>query len=323
MKLNVLVMSAGSIPGVAIIEALRNQNEVPVRLIGADMGRLSAGFLLADASHVVSGAHQSDFIPSILAICRQEQVHVIFPVIDEELQTFADHAPTFTAEGIRVITNPPELVRVAKDKSLTARRCAELGVLAPPTLLKDDLGRVPLPPFPLVVKPRDGRGTVGVHIVRDKHELDFFLDRVSNAMIQQFIEGAEFTIDVLTDFDGNLISLVPKQRLQVKAGMQVKGRTVKDPQLLAYGAEIVRKFGLVPRGNIQCIRAVDGSLYLIEINPKFPASLPFTLRAGVNGPLLLLKMHLGQKIAPMIGQFQENLVMMRVWRELYTHDQVS
>jgi len=323
MKLNILVMSAGSIPGVAIIEALRNQNEVPVRVVGADMARLSAGFLLADASHVVSGAHQPDFISSILAICRQEQVQVVFPVIDEELQVFADHASRFMAEGIRVITNPPELVRVAKDKSLTARRCAELGVLAPSTLLKEDLGKVPLPPFPLVVKPRDGRGTVGVHVVRNQRELEFFVDQVSNPMIQQFIEGTEFTIDVLTDFDGNLISLVPKERLQVKAGMQVKGRTVKDSQLLDYGADIVKKFGVVPRGNIQCIRAVNGSLYLIEINPKFPASLPFTIKAGVNGPLLLLKMHLGQKVPPMLGQFQENLVMMRVWRELYTHDQSS
>jgi carbamoyl-phosphate synthase large subunit len=323
MKLNVLVMSAGSIPGVAVIDALRGQNEVPVRLIGADMGRLSAGFLLVDAWHVVPGATQADFIPSILTICRQHQIHVVFPIIDEELQVFADHAPAFAAEGIRVITNPPETVRVAKDKFLTVRRCAELGVLAPPALLKEDLGSVPLPPFPLIVKPRGGRGSVGVQRACNQRELEFFVERVPNPIIQQFIEGPEFTIDVLTDFDGNLISLVPKERLLVKAGMQVKGRTVKDSQLLAYGAEIARKFAVVPRGNIQCIRAVDGSLYLIEINPKFPASLPLTVQAGVNGPMLLLQMHLGQKIAPMLGQFQDNLVMMRVWRELYVHDAIS
>lgn len=313
-------MSAGSIPGFAIINALKEQAEIPVRVVAADMGTLSAGFLIADAHHQVPGANKPNFIPTIRDICRKEGIHVIFPVIDEELQVFADHAESFVQEGIRVITNSPETVRIAKDKMLTARRCAELGVLLPAVFLKEEVGTKALPPFPLIIKPRDGRGSVGVHVVRTQREFDFYIEQVSNPMIQQFIDGTEYTIDVLTDFDGNLLSLVPKERILVKSGMQTKGRTVRDSQLLEYGAEIVRKFRLFPRGNVQCIRDKEGRIWLVEINPKFAASLPFTVEAGVNAPLLLLKMHLGQKVEPMIGQFTENLVMLRVWREFYTRD---
>jgi carbamoyl-phosphate synthase large subunit len=319
MTINVLVMSAGSIPGVAVINALRGQSEITVRIIAADMGDLSAGFLLADAWHLVPAASAPDFILTIHDICRKESVHVVFPIIDEELQVFADHAGGFWRDGIRVITNSPETVRLAKDKVLTARRCTELGVATPPVVLSEDLATVSLPPFPLILKPRGGRGSVDVHKVKNRRELEFFLDYVDNPMIQQFIEGTEYTIDVLTDFDGRLLSLVPKERMMVKSGMQTKGRTVNDPDLVEYAARVVHGFRLFPRGNIQCIRDQTGKIWLIEVNPKFPASLPFTIAAGVNAPLLLLKMHTGQQVPPMLGQFTEGLIMLRIWRELYTH----
>lgn len=313
-------MSAGSMPGVAVINALIDQKEVPVHVVAADMGTLSPGFVLAHASRVVPSASDPQFIERVRAICREDRIQIVFPIIDEELQVFADHIETFARDGVRVISNSAETVRIAKDKGLTARRCEELGVLAPPSLLKEELGKKALPPFPLIVKPRDGRGSVGVYTARNQRELDFYLDLVPNAIIQQKIAGPEFTLDVLTDFDGRILSIVPKERMQVKGGMQVKGRTLNDPQLITYGLEIAEKFRVFPRGNIQCIRSPEGRLYLIEINPKFAASLPFTVAAGVNMPLMLVQMHLGRRFEACIGQFEAGLVMMRCWRELYVRE---
>jgi hypothetical protein len=79
---------------------------------------------------------------------------------------------------------------------------------------------------------------------------------------------------------------------------------------------IIKKFGLVPRGNVQCILEGD-AICLIEVNPKFPASLAFTVAAGVNAPLLLVKMHLGEEIPPMIGRFRNGLIMLRCWHEVF------
>jgi len=139
---------------------------------------------------------------------------------------------------------------------------------------------------------------------------------VPSAVVQEFISGQEYTIDVLTDFDGRLLSLVPKARLEAKAGMQVKGRTVKDERLLDFARGILALLPLTPRGNIQCIDSGE-EIALIEVNPKFPASLPFTVAAGVNAPLLLVKMHLGEKVEPMLGNFTAGLVMLRYWQEIF------
>jgi carbamoyl-phosphate synthase large subunit len=317
IAVNVLVTSAGSIPGVAVIEALRNQHEVPVRIVAADMDELSAGFLLSDARHVVPPANSPEFMSTIRRICQQESIAVVYPIIDEELQCFADHAASLKQSGVRVITNSPETVRITKDKILTAVRCREVGVAIPTTLLPEEVTENNLPPFPLIVKPRNGRGSLGVHKAHDREELQFYLSRLSNPIVQQFIEGTEYTIDVLTDFEEKLLSLVPKERILVKSGMQTKGRTVNDQQLMDFASHVVRGFRLFPRGNIQCIRDASGKIWLIEVNPKFAASLPFTVAAGVNAPLILLKLHLGKSVQPLLGKFQSNLVMLRVWKEHY------
>lgn len=320
MSVTALITCAGSMPGVAVINALKGQQEIPIRIVGVDMSPLSAGFHLSDAHYLVPSASDASFIPKLLKICQQEKVNVLFPIIDEELLVLAQAREQFRSVGITVMTNDDSVVRIARDKYLTYQFCQEHGILAPITLLPSELGNGRLPKFPLIVKPRDGRGTVGVFQARNQKELDFFVGYVPNAIVQQCIEGPEYTIDVLTSFDGEILSLVPKERLQTKGGMQVKGRTIKDPKLLSYAETITKKFGLAPRANIQCIRTGE-QIFLIEINPKFPASLPFTVAAGVNAPLLLIKMTLGQPVAPMVGEFENGLVMLRYWQEVYARSE--
>jgi carbamoyl-phosphate synthase large subunit len=312
--LAVLVTCAGSMPGVAVINALKRQDELPLRVIAADASPLSAGFHLADDAALVPHSSDERFIPTVLDVCRREGVQLVYPIIDEELPVFARHRDQFTAAGIRVLVNKREVVETARDKYQTYQFCRREGILVPETFLS---GALPAElPFPLIIKPRDARGSVGVQKVRDRRELEFFLGRVANPLVQQYLEGVEYTIDVLTDFDGRVLSLVPKVRLETKAGMQTKGRTVKDPRLLDYGRATALRFGLTPLGNIQCMDS-GGTLWLIEVNPKFPASLPFTVAAGVNSPLLLAKMHLGRAVEPMIGQFRDGLVMLRYWQEVF------
>jgi hypothetical protein len=67
-QVTVLVTSAGSAPAVAVITALREQQEIPVRVVAADMDPLSVGFHLSDASVVVPAADDVDFEETLLRI---------------------------------------------------------------------------------------------------------------------------------------------------------------------------------------------------------------------------------------------------------------
>ncbi|MBI2821021.1 MAG: ATP-grasp domain-containing protein [Acidobacteria bacterium] len=314
----VLVMSAGSVPGFAVIQALRQyRGEERLAVLAADMNPVSVGFQVADESFVVPSASGADFIPKILDICRARKVECVFPVIDEELAVFAENIDVFRKFGISVISNSPETVRLTKDKYEFFKRCRKLGVLAPDTCLPGEF-----PPgearFPLLVKPRDGRGSANVFRVRNRQELEFFSSYVSGGIIQEFIEGTEYTVDLLTDLNGNLICALPKQRLEVKAGMQVKGRTVNHPKLVGYARRLCQLFDLAPRVNFQCI--VRGEeIFLIEINPKFPASLPLTVAAGLNTPLLLLQLYRGEKVPDPSDKLIFDLSMIRTWQEFFVN----
>ena len=316
MTVTALVTCAGSMPAVGVINALKGQGQVPLRVLGADMNRLSAGLYLADAGFPVPGIADPGYVPAVLDLCRREGVDVLFPILDEELPLFAGAEPEFRRAGVRVITCPPDVVARAGDKYQTYQFCRRHGILVPPTYLPGELAAAEPLTFPLIVKPRRGRGTRDVFPVRDRRELDFFSAYVPDALVQGLVRGREYTLDILTDFGGEVLSVVPKARLETKAGMQVKGRTVKDGRLIEYGRDVARRFGLAPRGNVQCIVADDG-IYLIEVNPKFPASLPFTVAAGVNAPLLLVRMHLGEEVPPLPGQFREGLQMVRYWQEIF------
>jgi carbamoyl-phosphate synthase large subunit len=312
----VLVTAAGSAPAVAVIQALRQQVEMPVRVVAADMDPLSVGLQLADEPALIPGATDPRFIERVLEVCRFHHIEVVFPIIDEELQVFADHANRFEAEDIRVITNSADAVRVAKDKWLTFQWCQRAGVRAPCTWMA---GRREIPiSFPVVVKPRAGRGSVGVRVVQNQRELEYEVRDGRDLLIQEYVDGPEFTVDILTDPEGRVLSAVPRERLMTKAGMCVKGRTVSRPQLLDLSARAAEAFPLTPRGNLQFKQSRgDGEYYLIEVNPKFGAGLPLTTAAGVNMPLLLLKILRGETIPPMIGPFRNNLVMLRHWAEVF------
>ncbi len=64
-------------------------------------------------------------------------------------------------------------------------------------------------------------------------ELEFFLRLRPDPVVQEYLDGPEFTIDVLCDFEGAPLSIVPRERVVIRAGVIDRGRTVNDPRLIA------------------------------------------------------------------------------------------
>jgi carbamoyl-phosphate synthase large subunit len=317
---NVLVMSAGAAPAVAVINALRLQKEIEVRIISADANPLSSGFYLSDAYYVVPKLEEQHFIPTIVNICEEEKIKVIFPILDEELLIFAEKKEFFKEKGIVVAVNDAHVVTIGNDKYKTYRFCLEKGILTPKTYLPHQLREIKEIDYPLFIKPRFGRGSIGAFKVKNEEELEFFLKYVEEPIIQEYIPGKEYTIDMLCDFESRVICVVPRERIETKAGQSYKGKTVKDEKLILYGKDIAEKFGLKSGVNIQCI-VYEGKYYLIEVNPKFAAAVPLTIAAGANTPSLLLRICLGEKISPRIGEFKENLYMLRHWKEIFVEEE--
>ncbi len=307
----VLVTSAGSAPAVAVIKALRQQTRYPVRIGAVDMQPRSVGALLADWFALVPGGGDADYVPRLLDVCRTHEVGYVFPIIDEELPVWAASRERFANAGIHVFSNPIACVETAGDKHRTAALCQQHGLPHPRHYDAQDL---PPNAFPLFAKPRCGRGSVDARRIDVPMHLADFLAHHPDGIVQEYVAGTEFTIDVLVDDGGRLLAAVPKERLEVKSGMATKSITRDAPNLVAFAQRAVDVFGVRGVANVQ-VMMHDSQPVLLEVNPKFAASLPLTVAAGVNLPLCLLELARHEFTRPTPLPFQSDLMMLRCWEE--------
>lgn len=306
MSLNVLV-TAGSrrVPLVqAFQRALRASGGGAV--IVTDVNPLSPTVYVADRSYPAPLVTAPDYLERIHEICRLERIALIVPTIDDELTLFAEAADSFAARGIRVAVSRPEVTATCNDKFETWRVLSTHGLPVAETFLPSELPVAPR--YPLFIKPRYGRGGVGAFPIRNRRELAFFLDYVEEPVLQPFLSGPEFTIDLLCDFDGRAIAIVPRERVVIRAGVVDRGRTVKDGRLIEIGAACARAMPCAGALNIQC-RIVDGAPIIFEINPRFSGGIPLTIAAGADFPRLLVDLARGRTVEPAIGRFRDGLWM--------------
>jgi carbamoyl-phosphate synthase large subunit len=314
-NVTVLVTAAGSAPAQALIAGLRNQDALGVRLIGVDTTSRSAGLFDCDRRYTVPRVDDPRFLEAIDAICAAEEVEILTPIADFELQLFAEQAPRLRDElGVHVITNRPEAVALARDKEKSAHAVAAAGVAIP--AFHDPHAPEPAR-LPVIVKPRSGAGSQGVTIVREAEALDGALELAGpGAVVQDFIAGPEYTVDLVIAPDGEVLAAAPRIRVEVRAGQSYKGTTVDAPDVAQNARRCAQALGLTAQANVQLIRAdADGHCYFIEANPKFAAAMGLTIGAGMNIPLLYVKLALALPVAASELERQAGAWLLRSWRD--------
>lgn len=276
------------------------------RVIVTDVNPLSPTVYTAHRAYRVPLATDPGYIDAVLEIAVGEHVGLVVPTIDDELPILAGAVGRFAAHGIRVAVSSSRTTEICNDKHSTCAALRRQGIAAAATWLPDE---VPADaPLPLFVKPRGGRGGVGAFPVRSSRELQFFLDYVADPIVQEHLAGPEFTIDMLCDFAGRPLSIVPRRRDVIRAGVIDRGCTVNDPALIALARSCARALDFAGPINIQC-RVANGRPTVFEINARFSGGIPLTIAAGADFPRMLLALAAGHQVPPCIGRFQDRLWM--------------
>jgi predicted ATP-grasp superfamily ATP-dependent carboligase len=110
---------------------------------------------------------ESRFLSQCAAEC--DWTVLVAPEFDHLLW---DRCRMVAAAGGRLLSPPAEFVRVASDKQRTSELLAAAGVPIPPsTIWPDPQNQVPGIPFPAVLKPNDGAGSMDVQLVPDAERL--------------------------------------------------------------------------------------------------------------------------------------------------------
>jgi carbamoyl-phosphate synthase large subunit len=309
-KIKILITSAGSTNGVNVIKALKEQKELKLFLIACDMNPLAAGFYMADKYFVVPKANNPNFIPTILKICKKERVQIIIPTFSFELPFFAKNKAIIEKEGIKMAISDYETFLITEDKLRTYEYFKKWEIPFPKVYTENEIQEKKVK-FPVIIRPINASGSKDVVKVNNWEELYFFKKYIKNSFVQEFVEGEEYTIDGINDLRGKMIAASPRIRLETKGGLAVKSITVNSPQMVKFTKKIVEGFKIKGPFNVQCIKK-GKEIKFIEVNSRFPSGgLPLTVKAGLNIPLILVKLLLGHKIKK--SKIKPNVVMTRYW----------
>ena len=304
---NILVTAASRrVPLVREFRRVLAETGLAGRVVVTDVNKLSPAIHAADCAYRVPLSTDPDYLDVIEALVVAERIDLLVPTIDDELPIFAEARDRFTRHGAFVAVSGGRTTEICNDKYEACRVLRSRGVAAAASYLPGELPRQPQ--FPLFIKPRFGRGSVGAFPVHSPLHLEFFVSYVTDPVLQEFLHGPEFTIDVFCDTEGRAISVVPRQRVVIRSGVIDRGCTSADPALMDLALQCVEAIPFIGPINIQC-RVVDGRPTVFEINPRFSGGIPLTIAAGADFPRMLVDLARGRRMEPVIGQFTPNLWM--------------
>lgn len=285
---------------------------VDLRIHGADASILSPAIHLVDRPHLVPPIAAEDYVEQLLDLVRRNRFDLLIPLLDFELPLIATAADRFTQLGCRAVISSERVVNTCRDKLATFHALQEAGIDTPRTWTWEESLALPEHSFPYYMKPRYGSAAVGNFVIHRLDELQTLGRRVQDALVQDFVAGAEHTLDVYCGFDGRPRSVVPRKRLEVRNGEVSKSLIVKNTAIMAVGKRVAEALGEC-RGvvTVQCMSMPDGRIRTIEINPRFGGGAPLSIHAGADFPKWILQEALGRKPRINATAFRDDVVMLR------------
>ncbi|HET7148092.1 MAG TPA: ATP-grasp domain-containing protein [Candidatus Nitrosopolaris sp.] len=291
MTSTVLVPGAAGPAGINTIKSLQIAG-FGGKILATDSNSLSAGFFMADINEVIPEADDHTFVDRLFQIVKKYQVEVLMPSSGFDIYPYSENRKQLAEMGAEAIVSDRDKLEICRDKMLTFQTLSNKFILPFTT---EDSNKINI--FPVLAKPRFGKGSRGIVKIDDESDLKYIMSKRNDLVFQEFLPGTEYTVDVLSDLNGKPLIAVPRIRMQTKAGISTKGRVLRDPALEADCMKIAEYIGIRGPCCMQMKESAQGTLKLIEVNPRMGGGTIFTSLAGANFPALLLDMIEGRQIS--------------------------
>ncbi len=295
---NILILSAGRrVELVNCFKAARDKLGIKGMVYGADITETAPALHFTDKYFLIPRISSDDYISALTKLCKEQEISLVVPTIDTELEILAENKKFIEDNSVaKVLVSDSYSVSVCCDKLKTAKYFNEHGFGFPRVISRDDIKSENYS-FPLFIKPENGSSSINAFKIDNKRELEFFSDYVKRPIIQECVSGTEYTIDCFSDFDGNVITVVPRIRISTRSGEILKGRIDKNRVLIADVKRLLESFGFIGQITVQCFLCDDGSIKYIEINPRFGGGAPMSILAGADSCEKLYRLLRGEKLA--------------------------
>ena len=292
--MNILFTGVGR--RIELLQAFKNASLVlnkEVKIYGADMAGTAPALVYCDFIRHVVAMKDPLYIHNLLDICIKDSIDLLIPTIDTDLFILSKSKEKFEKVGTRVMVSNPDKIRICRDKNNTSQFFVDCGLHAPMPVndWKKYNGK-----FPAFIKPKDGSSSINAFKVENENELEMYANQMEDYIVQPFVEGKEYTIDIFCDWNGEPISIVPRERMQVRAGEVLKTKIDLDDTMIMESKILCDAFKPCGPMTVQLIRDATGVDWFIEINPRFGGGAPLSMKAGARSAEAILKLMDGDNI---------------------------
>ena len=310
-------------------------------VIVADMQYSAPAMADADIAITVPTIYDKEYVNSIIQVIKDYDVKALISLNDLELPVLAAYRNEIESTGAKLIVSNWNVIDIAFDKWKTIQFLGSIGLKSPKTYISLDNALHAIDEgeldFPLVIKPRWGSASIGIDFPENEIELKLsyqmqtmklkqtILNEASkndishSILIQEKIQGNEYGVDILNDFEGNYVGTFARKKLAMRAGETDKAISVIDSHINIIGRTIGENLKHI--GNLDCdIFNYNGELYILELNPRFGGGYPFSHLAGVNTPAIYIEWLKGNTEIKKYINYEEGLMFSKCDRLIKVHE---
>lgn len=281
---------------IELLQAFRNAAlmlEKEIKIYGADMAGTAPALAYCDYTRKVVAIKDPGYINNLLRICSDDHIDLLIPTIDTDLLALSENKAKFEEIGTWVMISAPDKIRICRDKNNTSQFFADCGLHAP---MPVNDWKEYKSGYPAFIKPKDGLSSINAFKVDNEEELEVYAGQVADYIVQPFVSGREYTIDIFCDWDGTPITITPRERLQVRAGEVLKTRIELDHTMIEESRRLCAAFKPCGPMTVQLIRDDAGVDWFIEINPRFGGGAPLSMKAGARSAEAILRLIDGETV---------------------------
>jgi len=233
--------------------------------------------------------NEKNYLSSILNLVKKSKISLIIPLSDLDLEILSKNKIRFEKNKCSVAVSNYSIIKICNDKKKLFYFCKKNDIGYPEIYSKKNL----IKRYPIVIKEKNGSGSKNLKIYKDKK---FNLKKDKKFIIQKFIKGTEYNVDIFNDNTGNFLSCCIKKKYLMRSGETDKCEIVKNKNLEKFAMKISKTFKHI--GNLDCdiIVSRNNELFLVDVNPRFGGGYPFTHISGLNYLEALIKNYKNKKM---------------------------
>ena len=254
-------------------------------------------------------------------IQEKEGIEAIIPNLDAELPLYIRYQDEINAMGIKLclpteenfeLRNKNKLGALSEKLDLTYPTTHEISTVA-------ELEKIASKSeFPLMIKGNYYKAYKAHNL---ESAIEYFF-QISNewgfpVLVQEVVIGEEINLVGVADGKGTLTGAVAIKKLTTTdIGKIWTGITIQNEKLMQIAKAFVALTSWKGPFELECMINMD-HIYMIEINPRFPAWLYFATSIGVNLPQMVVDIMLGKRVIPQL-EYPSNKMYVRYVDEVVT-----